>query len=59
MGHRVCSVCYKSKNKMVRERGVFLCLKCHAKSCVVYRPKGMNWRKAFDNLIKYGTFKEQ
>ena len=54
----ICGTCHLKRNKMGRNRITrqYECIKCARKSCVTYRPKGMNWREAFSNIVKYGTF---
>lgn len=55
---RICLGCYTRTNKLVafNKDGTGYCKKCARRSYVVNRPKGMNWREAFHNLVKFGTF---
>lgn len=56
--HLICSGCYRRTKEfaMVKRDKSGLCLKCSRKTFVVDRPKGMNWRTAFWNIVKHGTY---
>lgn len=54
----ICSGCYRRTKEFVtvKKDRTGLCVKCSRKTYVVDRPKGMNWRTAFWNIVKHGTY---
>ena len=54
----ICAGCHLPRNKFyaAKGNGEVYCVKCCRRGAVDSRPKGMNWRLAFHNLMKHGTY---